>query len=56
MGGESVLITTLDWIVNVLVPTMFNKLDSWLLVSGVSVLGVIAATFVIWFVYRRFLE
>lgn len=56
MGGESVLITTLDWIIEVLFPTVFNKLDNWLLVSGVSVLGVMAACMVVWFVYRRFLE
>lgn len=48
------MIQGLDWFINVLVPTMFAKLDGWQLVSGVSVLGVIAAGFVIWFFYRRF--
>lgn len=54
MGGEFDMMSTLDWFVNVLVPAFFSKLDSWYLVSGVSVLGVIAAVFVIWFIYRRF--
>lgn len=51
------MVTTLDWFVNVLVPAMFTKLDGWLLVSGqssVSVLGIFAAGFIVWFVYRRF--
>ena len=54
MGGEYLLITTLDWLINVFVPTFFIKLDSWYLVSGVSVLAVIGAMFIIWYLYRRF--
>lgn len=54
MGGEYLLITTVDWLINVLLPTVFTKLDSWYLISGVSVLGLFGSIFIIWFVYRRF--
>lgn len=48
------MLTTIDWLVNVLVPTFFQKLDGWMLTDGVSVLGVCAAAFIVLFVYRRF--
>lgn len=54
MGGEYLLITTLDWLIDVLLPAIFVKLDSWYLYTGVTVLGFIGALFVVWFVYRRF--
>lgn len=61
MGGEYLLIQTMDWFINVLIPTFFQKLDSWYLKSpltgfGVSVLGIIGASFIIWFFYRRILH
>ena len=54
MGGEYLLITTLDWLIDVLLPTIFAKLDGWVLYSGVTVLGFFGALFIVWFVYRRF--
>ena len=48
------MISTLDWLINVFVPTFFTKLDNWYLASGVSLLGVFGALLVIWFVFRRF--
>ena len=54
MGGEYLLITTLDWLIDVLLPTIFAKLDGWVLYSGVTVLGFFGALFVVWFIYRRF--
>jgi len=53
--GDFVMITTLDWLISVLLPALFTKLDNYFLVSGVSVLGIAAAGFVIWFLYRRLL-
>jgi len=54
VGGEYLLITTLDWLIDVLLPTIFAKLDGWVLYSGVTVLGFFGALFIVWFVYRRF--
>lgn len=54
MGGEYLLITTLDWLIDVLLPTVFAKLDGWFLYTGVTVLGFFGALFVVWFIYRRF--
>lgn len=48
------MLSTLDWLVDVLVPSFFAKLDSWYVFDGVSYLSLIAAIFVIWFIYRRF--
>lgn len=55
MVGEFVMITTLDWLITILLPTLFAKLDNYFIVSGVSVLGFVAAGFIIWFLYRRML-
>lgn len=52
------MIETMDWIIDVLVPAFFMKLDSWLLVgttnTGLTVLSLTAAMFLIWFCVRRF--
>ena len=52
------MITTMDWLIDVLVPAIFTKLDS-LYLSGpvggyVSVLGLTGAMFLIWYCVRRF--
>lgn len=49
------MITTLDWLVSVLLPTLFAKLDNYFLVAGVSFLGIVGALFVVWFLFRRLL-
>ena len=54
MGGESVLITTIDWIIDVLIPSLFLKLDTMYIYDSVSLLSVCATMFLVWFVLRRF--
>lgn len=48
------MLNTLDWFSESLVPTIFAKLDSWYVFTGVSLLGIFGAIFFIWFVFRRF--
>ncbi len=48
------MLTTLDWFIDVCIPAVFEKLDSWYVVANVSLLGIYAAIFVIWHLYRRF--
>ena len=48
------MITTLDWLIDVLLPAVFGKLDTFYLMTGVTVLGFFGALFIVWFVYRRF--
>lgn len=46
--------STIDWLIDVFIKSMFLKMDNWLLVTGVSFLGLVSACWLIWFIYRSF--